>query len=1207
MNRDSIGFAQQGLLYNPRCGLFVTLWLKSRDEHVRAEFLETARELNRKANAMAEKTRVVVGASARLWEEWFVQTPPGGPGDDTILNRSSVFRDTGGDLWLFLKSSSLDNCRELLSLIRQGLGSSVEKSEETEAQQEVDGKILGDHFYDGLTNPADPAGLSEYIIRTSDDAYAGSCWAFIQKFVIDWDPYVALSPDGQDDVIGRTGKGAIIPDGDIRSHIQRARVFDDSRGSLDLLRLSLPFGRSASGAGHEKGIYFTGFARETHVLEQSLRNLSGDPSSQVSAGITPAKDKLLSIVQGISGGYWYIPSARQLGLAAGLDAKEFVLDAHWDIRSKNGLMFYNSPDYLHVMSTGRYLQGDAPSSRILSLIGKIFSRWQDNWYQVRVSPRIRHLEHFLSESEKEIMQASVAIRKGMAIKKSLTVVLTNDRYPQTPETYAWQADLFRIDPADILVGIMPELTLGRGKEVMPYLREEERIPAFLLSLDESSAMGHVVPNHKLTLEKGIDRLLEEVAQKRDGAKESAEKDFYQSVLYALEGVKGYCLNYATLAERMAADSVFEPGERDNLKQLAARMQKLARQAPTTFVEAVQMIFIMHCCLHLTGDPVSIGRLDQLLLPFFEADSISEEEAQEVIDALWIKLGEKAIHNRHNIVDTVSYGTTAVSYAGGNFPQGGGINQWVQQVTVGGYLPNDAAEPEPGANRITLLCLRASRRLPLNAPVLSLRVYPGMPGEMIEEAARALLSGGAHPILFQEDRMVRGLHEFSRFPLARARDYACDGCYEPMIAGASEFAFSNVAPLDALEATLNQGAKWNMAGPIYLRGWKISFRSPAASEITSFEMLQKIYLEHLEWLIAQFFNLTLINYGNLNRVCPDPLLSAMIEGCLESGRDLTNGGTLFHIVAPMFVGLATTIDSLHAIKKLVFDEETAVTTLPELLNCLCNDWGYNMQEPFMSTLAGPLRAAEQAARYQELRLKALALPRFGTGDPEVDSIGRWLMDNVCHISRRVFDDPPDGLKQTIDNIVQNYSLPGRPFKFHLEIGAGTFEGYVGDGANSGASADGRRNAQPYPSDLSPAPVPQDLPPISQDPTAPSAVPGVYREIYKAMTSWNEEAINYKVSNGAPVDLNVREDMPMDALVEFIERYGRQEVGTNLITITCVDPETYRMARSDPERFELVRVRMGGWTEYFSAMFPEHQKQHQRRPFFVSAPRQAARPC
>ena len=157
--------------------------------------------------------------------------------------------------------------------------------------------------------------------------------------------------------------------------------------------------------------------------------------------------------------------------------------------------------------------------------------------------------------------------------------------------------------------------------------------------------------------------------------------------------------------------------------------------------------------------------------------------------------------------------------------------------------------------------------------------------------------------------------------------------------------------------------------------------------------------------------------------------------------------------------------------------------------------------------------------------------------------------------------------------------------------------MGDALGSGASPNGRRNAQPYPSDFSPTPVPQDLPPIAQDPAASNPFAGTNRPLYTGMSSWNQDAINLKLSNAAPVDLNVREDFPQEELEEFIRQYAAGHVGSNLLTVTVADPDTYAAAAGQPERYELVRVRTGGWTEFFSAMFPAHHAQHQRRPYFV----------
>jgi Dyp-type peroxidase family len=1179
------GLAQPGLMYKSSHGVFMTIWLNDLGKESQNEIISAVNELTQVAGSMEITSRIVAGFSGELWNNWTGNYPPGGPSNDTVLNHSDHFKDTQGDIFFYLKSEDAANCEELQFIAEKLFIDYTEEFSVTHGKAPKDRKILDHHFYDGITSPTDPAEVVGSIIRDEDTPYAGSSWAFTQKFNVKWDFFSRLNTDQKSDVIGRNEYGVIIPDDDKRSHIQRARVYDNQRENLKLVRQALPFGKSDTGAGREKGIYFVAYASGTDAMEKILRNMDGK-------GRGAAPDHLLNNVHGISGGYYYLPNIKELQLDQGLEKKDFKTPVHWRVRSKNGWMFYNSNDYLTVMGTDRY--PDPPSQRILHLIGNIFSLWRDHWYQVRDIPEVPHLRNYLEPDEAWVMEAPIPIRKGMAIKKSLSFVNTNPYYPQTSEMYAWQADQFRIDPMDILFGVMPELSLGRGKEVMPYLRDDEKQYAFSLMLDESSAMGHIVPNHKKMLAKGLGAMIEEVTLLEASAKDD-KHTFYKSSRLALEGVQGWLSNYANMATQMASEEKHSPEARKNLRGIAARALKLKTDKPETFLEAVQLVFTMHACFHLTGNPVAVGRLDQLLIDFYENDSISEAEAQDIIEAFWIKLGEKALHNRHYATDHVSYGTTAVSYIGGNFPQGGGINQWVQQLTVGGYKANANEQGEPGANAITLMALKASRRLPLNAPCLSLRIYEGMDDELLEEAGKALLSGGAHPILFQEDRMIKGLNEFTGFPLEAARDFACDGCYEPMIAGQTEFCFSNITPFDAFECTMNQGAKYSMAGPIYLRGWKESFRSPHANDIKSFEQFKEIFLEHLRWFTVQFFNNTLMNYGNLWKICPSPMLSTMIEGCVESGRDLTNGGAKYHTIAPMFVGMALTIDSLYAIKKLVYDE-SAICTLPEMLDCLQNDWGYDMQEPSQSTLEGQTRIDVTAKQYKQWREVALNLPKFGNGHPEVDEIGRWLSGNMCDIAMDVLNNPPSPFDKTLENLVNTYSTPERKWQLHLCPGIGTFEGYVGDGSGSGASPNGRRNGQPYPSDFSPTPVPQDLDAIPQHENSPQPVPGTYREIYKAMNSWNVEEIYHKISNASPVDLNIKEDFPLEDLVEFIKAYSRGEVGSNLITVTTADPDTYQMAVNEPEKYELVRVRMGGWTEYFAAMFPEHQMQHERRPFF-----------
>jgi len=154
------------------------------------------------------------------------------------------------------------------------------------------------------------------------------------------------------------------------------------------------------------------------------------------------------------------------------------------------------------------------------------------------------------------------------------------------------------------------------------------------------------------------------------------------------------------------------------------------------------------------------------------------------------------------------------------------------------------------------------------------------------------------------------------------------------------------------------------------------------------------------------------------------------------------------------------------------------------------------------------------------------------------------------------------------------------------GSGTFEGYVAMGGGLGASADGRRTGAPIASDFSPAPLPQDLPIVTP----------LVHKLHYTIRSWEYEAI-YKISNGAEIDFNIAEDFKLDDLIQIIEDYKANKFPGSIVTFTCCDSATYAKANEYPTKYELLRVRTGGWTEFFVTMFDAHRLQNARRQYLI----------
>ncbi|WP_196140562.1 Dyp-type peroxidase [Aliikangiella sp. G2MR2-5] len=1182
----NINFSQKGIPYFPVYGHFATFFLKgSKDDHYKL-WIKLAKLTDRICAEQNYKTVCIRGVDYDRWEEWCKKYNMPVPKEITRHNllNNKPFTYSGGDLWFHIKGENEKSCKKLLDEIVAELKPVTEKYINTPAHKMHGGKVFGGRFRDAMINPVDQVNLSERaIVGEEDQFYRGSAYVIQQKFKHNWAQLDDMNMVEKENMIGRNGNNAIIPTEDDRSHIKCVRQLNGQRVTQSILRQALPYGHTSDGKGKEEGVYFVAYANNGKVYEELIQNIVGPDKGFI-------KDKMLSNSHAESGNFWFVPCAEILKLSGPQGHVDVPLNEYYDLRSRNGFMYYNNRDFLHQAQLRE--DGAEFSDRIMILLGETFSRWNDTWEKIQTMPSLGHLKDHLKSARWKKYQKigsskSAALRKGLAIKISLSDVLQR-------EIYREKAGLHTIKPHELIVGNMPPLTLGSGSQVMEYLNEDEKIEAFFGMLNEYSATGHNIPNYHKVLRLGVDGLINEAEKKLKGAR-GEKKEFYQSVLWSLEGLQDFILSYADLANQLFESTPDSAKlEKQNYLEIARRMKKIAGKKPRGLLESIQLIFIINCALHQTGEPMSIGRLDQYLIDAYRADiksgKLDDNGAQEIIDAFWLKMDETVLYNRQHMQDYLTYGTGAVFYSAGNFPQGSALNQWVQQVTIGGYLPTNSKTPKDGCNQITLLCLRAARRLPLNAPCLSLRLHKKMDSplhkEIIEESAKAILSGGAHPILMNDDKLCKGLAKSGPMQIADSRDYVCDGCFEPIIGGKSEWAFSYVPILPVVGMAMNQGATIEGAGWVHLRGLKTGWNSPPPEEIKSFKQFMDIFYTQYKWLINQFYNTLMNSYGALWNVCPSPLFSSMTEGCMESGKDMTNGGAKYHIVAPMMCGITNAINSLYAIKKLVFDEKTALTNLPELLQALWNDWGENMIEPFQNEFAGKARAEANALRYKELRKAALSLPKFGEGScPELKVFADEVVGQCVKIIRDGIDNPLPSIKKAYDKLKKQYKLEGREFAFTVTPGVGTFEDNLGLGLGMGASADGRLSGDPIADDFSAAPSPSDMPPQTEP-----------YNIYKSLDDWNLPSINVGLSNAAPVDINIDESFSCKEMMDVIHKFADGQTGSNLLTVTTADPETYAQSMLFPEKYDLVRVRQGGWSEFYIAMFPEHQAYIARRPYY-----------
>ena len=1172
---------------------------------------------------------------------------------------ATAFMDSKADLWFHIKSDDEKHCEGMLAWLRRRLEETESWADgartvwqaaatKSDRPDKRGGKVLGSRFSENLNNATDPLTVQQHtIVGLEDPAHLGASFVLAQRFVINWEQILSMAPQHVEDLVGRTTDDTLIPSRDDRSHIKRARAQDEHGNTMSVLRLGLPFGRSRAierndllekGASRrdEEGIYFAGYAKSARVLETIMdRQIGHEPGFMA--------DRLLAHVKSNLGGFYYIPSLPDLGLpvetrlADGISLKRFPgvdwsrLDRHFDQKSDNGYMHYNHKQYLYrmaTMSSEERRKFHPPSHRVLALLADAFSRWQDNWYFDRAQPEMSHLRVYLERdfgkaAADQVMSLSIEERAGWTAKVLLGHVLTSDAYgfrgrrtDQNGNTYNG-ADTYHINPLEIIVGAMPNLGLGQGKYLIDFAREDEQLSNFFDNLSYASGVGHIVPQFGAALRLGLRALTgrgdgaprcrarrEAAPLSRGGRARARGRGGTLSCVRTAGGGDGE--GHAAGSGRRAQQPQRDPRSHD------ATRGGPARDAGGSGATLVHAAFLPAPCgrAHRSGPT---RPAPAALLRGRSACRAARRGARPGDHRLLLGQGRR----EGAAQPPVRRGSPGVRQPGdGRLFRKLPAGIVAQSVDPAGHRGRHVADDSPGAgqpayNDLTRMCLRAARRLPLNAPCLSLRMRPDIPADLVHEAALAILSGGAHPILLSDEKVTPGLQQSgdrigqghgaggstpvaekagglwsSAVSLRDARDYACDGCYEPQLSGTSWFTLGGLTSIQVLEAALNQGKTWQSAGPVWFRGQRVSFTSEPAREIDSFERLIELFFKHLRWMYAKQADGQIGLFGRMNAVCPAPLLSVFIDDCLEKGLDYYEGGPRYNVIAPCFTGLSTLIDSLWAIRALVFEPPTAVTSLPELVDALRCDWGENMAEPFVNVLEGPARIEARAERYRRLREAAMKLPRFGRGNPEVDAFGDGIVGRVARTAVEVFTDPAERTAAKMLDLARRLGTKERPFGgFQIQPGVGSFENYLDWGNMSGASADGRRSGDPLASDLSPAPSFGDLP------IDPNEAPLV--KVMKGYAGAGVEAM----WDGAPTDFNIREDFPVEALEQALVAFA-QGRGSSIMTITCANADTYEQARRDPEKYDLLRARMGGWTEFFVTMFPAHQAQHQRRPFETS---------
>ena len=529
----------------------------------------------------------------------------------------------------------------------------------------------------------------------------------------------------------------------------------------------------------------------------------------------------------------------------------------------------------------------------------------------------------------------------------------------------------------------------------------EKVVFFLAT--KAYCISHTVPNYKAVLERGLLDIINEAKEKElslgNSKQEKEKRDFYKAVQLSLNGILSYAANLSKLAKDMAQKEE-DPIRKEELLKMSEICKRVPAQRSTTFREAINALWICRVALHQENANVAMspGRLDQILYPYYRKSieqGMSLGEAVELVGCLWLK-----------ICDHVPLAPEVSEELFG----GSGSNQ---AVTLGGIdmKGNDAV------NDLTYVMLRATELLKVRDPNVNARYHPEInKKEYLHRLCEVNINTGATPCFHNDVSAIEAL-QGQGVSLEHARDYSSVGCVEPTSSGRT-FGHTGCILMNlpsALELALFQGkhrlTEDEQIGPV----------TKAPKDMTSFEEFKEALATQLAWLIDQAVTLN-NNFGRVyQKIHPFPMLSALMEGCMESGKDVIQGGALYNSSGAAMIGIAEIVDSITAIEEFVFKKK--LVSFPELIDAINKNWeGYKKLHAMVKTSS----------------------EKFGTDSEMAKKNADWLI----------------GFLHDTFQSKENY----RGGKY--TVGYWTMTNHAGFGVLSGALPSGREKGEPFPSGITP---------------------------------------------------------------------------------------------------------------------------------------------
>lgn len=656
--------------------------------------------------------------------------------------------------------------------------------------------------------------------------------------------------------------------------------------------------------------------------------------------------------------------------------------------------------------------------------------------------------------------------------------------------------------------------------------------------------GHLIPDYRKILDLGFEGVLSELDGRYSKMTPKEKRSASGAQIRAMRIAASMPIE---LAEKYREKCLLEASRfpqghprRAELETMAADLAVVPAKPAATFHQAVQSLWLTHMLVmadeNYPGPGVSFGRLDQYLLSYYQksrSEGMTVEEAKDILGCFWF-------HCNTAYDAQIKVGNNGITAGFGQLFNISGCDE------NGNDLSND----------LTYLLLDVIDDLsPILEPKPNVRLHRNSPEKLLDRVVDMVASSQGAPFLLNfDERSIAGMMREAKMAGVEGKinpgnvaDYASVGCLENTMVGndRSGTVDDNLYLFKAVELALNDGKdlipkKNDLTGEIL----PIRQHGPKTGSLNSLDTFEKFYAavkKQTAFIIRRSVEIYELSerirakYGNT------PYLSLLVNGCLENAKDVTEGGAELGFVTIEGVTFATTVDSILAIKYLVYDRKEY--SLEDVRLALVHNW----------------------EGHEIMRAKAKnKAPKYGQDEKEADDIARDYME--------FFAD-------------ETWKYRTRSTGRRFRPGMLSWNYWASAGFILPASPDGRKQGQFFSNAICPS--------NGADANGPTANANSVGTVLGGKSE-NGDFHDYfnNLPNGASHTITfnsslLRNPDHLSKFKAFLKGYVQN--GGTALQINILDPEMLKDAQNHPEEYKHLLVRVTGYNAYFVTVGRELQNE------------------